>query len=133
MASGVPNGDEPPEGQPEHHGILDLEGVAEPHHVVGPGVEVPPRRVATPVAPPLAPVVDVHDLVGVGEAVEVRAEGGVVRAWTAVEEHQGGLWHHRLGGRVEARADDVDEQPRPLTDVHAHPVTLRVVAPTRRR
>ena len=67
---------------------------------------------------PCAPVVDVHQLGGVGQRPEERLEVGVVVAGATVQdEHHGALAHPRAVGD-EARPLHVDVQ---LGPVHGHP------------
>ena len=78
VSGGVVHGHEATEAVAEHDRVLEVEGDAEPHDVVGPRVEVPAARVVPLVAAPVAAVVEVDDEVGVSEAVEVRTERRVV-------------------------------------------------------
>ena len=91
MALDVALRDEAAERLAEHDRLLDAEGIAEAHDVVGKGVERPLLGRA-PVAAAMAAMVVVDDLRDVGQARERRFEAGVVVAGAAVEENESGLF-----------------------------------------
>ena len=72
--------------------------------IVGPGVEVPRVRLVPPIAAAVAPMVDIHNLMGVCEAVEVRAERRMVPAWPATDVPVGDALHGRPGRAVQLSA-----------------------------
>ena len=78
------------------------------------------RRVVALIAPALAPVIEVDDLVAVGETPEPRFEERVVEAWASVQEQQHRLVADRRTVRHEARAFDVEVQPNARLDLDPH-------------
>src|SRR4051812_24287899 len=112
--------DEATKRRAEHDRLLDAEGVAQVHHVVGPRVEVPLGRIVT-VAAALPAVVVEQQL---GDVTQLRQrrrlEHRVVGARTAVEEDDGGALAHRRSVGDETGPVDIDEQPDATTDVDLH-------------
>lgn len=127
MSTEVALGDEAAEGVAEHDRLVDLDRVTQPHHVVGPRVEVPLVGRA-PIAAPLPAVVVHHHLRHVAQEVHAQLVRGVVHTRPAVQQKQRGPLHQLPVDRHEPQPVDIDVDPDPTTDVDAH-----VVAPTFRR
>ena len=75
------------EALPQHHRLDDAQRVAQPHDVVGEGVQRPLGR-GPAVAAAVAAVVDIDHLRHVGQAAEDGLEAAVVVARAAVQQQQ---------------------------------------------
>lgn len=124
IGDGIGLGDKPAEGIAEDDGPDEAERCGEGPHVVAPLFQCPQFRVRSRTTA-IAALVEVDHLHGIGKAVEIIAQAGVIETRPAVQDYEGRPFAPRWIIHAQGSANTLEEQPRAVNfDVQGF--TLRV-------